>query len=220
MLVRSFDQIVSLISATSGDSIEASLSAARSRAIRSLCAIIAFADLEPVPVGERFSTTPGAITSFDEKITPPMMRCLGTAARSLPPGSRKPRSGVGGCSCGKSDIVPPGNAVLGKDHGGVVAQQRFQSGGKRRDPGRLQRRDHDILRTQRRRIVGSLNLAFELGVADPQGQAVFLHRVEMRPAHHAGDVMTGQRQSHREMAADGAAPKTHIRIELKFLPRG
>ena len=74
----------------------------------------------------------------------------------------------------------------------------------RRNPGCLQRRDHDILRTQRRRIFGRLDLAFELGVPDPQGQAVSLHRFEMLPAHHAGNVMTGPREPHREMAADGA----------------
>ncbi len=204
MLVRSFDQIVSLISATSGDSIPASLSAARSRAIRSLSRSSHSPTRSRFRSGDRFATTPGATTSLDEKITPPMMRSLGTAARSLPPGSRKPRSGVGGWLCRKPDIVPPGNAVLGEDHGGVVAQQRFQPGGEGRDPGRLQRRDHDILRTQRRRIVGGPDLAFEFGVTDPQGQAVFLHRFEMRPAHHAGDVMTGQRQPHRKMAADGA----------------
>jgi hypothetical protein len=39
---------------------------------------------------------PGAVISFDEKITPPMIRSFDTADRSWAPGSRKPRSGGGG----------------------------------------------------------------------------------------------------------------------------
>ena len=35
-------------------------------------------------------------------------------------------------------------------------------------------------------------------------QAARLHRLEMRPAHDAGHLMSGQRQPHRKMTADGA----------------
>ena len=54
------------------------------------------------------------------------------------------------------------------------------------------------------RIVGGLHVGLEFGVADPKRQAVCLHGIEMRPAHHAGDVVAGQRKPHRKMAADGA----------------
>ena len=97
MLVSSLDQIVSLICATSGDSILASFSAARSLAICSLARSSHSPISNRLRSGERFAATPGATISLDEKITPPMIRSLGIAARSRPPGSRKARSGTGGC---------------------------------------------------------------------------------------------------------------------------
>ena len=96
MLVSSFDQMVSLICATCDDWIDAPLSAARSRSIRSLWRSSHSPTSSMLRSGERLATTPGAITSLEEKITPPMIRSLGIAARSWPPGSRKPRSGGGG----------------------------------------------------------------------------------------------------------------------------
>ena len=96
MLVRSLDQIVSRISRTGGDWIEASLSAARSRSIRALARSSHSPTSSMLRSGERLATMPGATTSFDEKITPPMIRSGATMARNAPPGSRKPRSGGGG----------------------------------------------------------------------------------------------------------------------------
>ena len=96
MLVKSFDQIVSLIRATGGEWIAAAIRAARSRSIRSLRRSSHSPIRSMLRSGERFATLPGAITSFDEKITPPMIRAFGIAARNRPPGSRKQRSGGGG----------------------------------------------------------------------------------------------------------------------------
>src|SRR5260221_3735547 len=89
MLVISLDQIVSLIRITGGDWIEASLSTARKRSIRSLARSSHSPTSSLLRSGERFSTTPGSTTSLDEKITPPTIRSLETTARRRPPGSRK-----------------------------------------------------------------------------------------------------------------------------------
>src|ERR1700694_758289 len=102
------------------------------------------------------------------------------------------------------DIVPPGNAVLGKHDRRVVPQQRPQAGGESTDPGRLQRADDDILRTQRRRVVRCVHPGREFSVADTKLQAFCPGSFQMRPAHHAGDLMSRQREPHRKMAADGA----------------
>ena len=96
MLVKSLDQIVSLIRGTGGELIEAPVRTARSFSIRSLPRSSHSPIRSMLRSGERFATLPGAMTSFDEKITPPMIRAFGIAARSRPPGSRKARSGGGG----------------------------------------------------------------------------------------------------------------------------
>ena len=74
--------------------------------------------------------------------------------------------------------------------------------------------------TQRRRIVGCLHLGLELGVADPKRQAVGLDRFEMRSPHHAGDVVSGQRQPHRYVAADGARTENANTHEVEVLLKG
>ena len=84
------------------------------------------------------------------------------------------------------------------------AQQRPERIREGADARRLQRADDEILGTEGRGIVGSRNFRGELGVTDAKRQAVRLDRCQMRPAHHAGDVVTGARKPHREMAADGA----------------
>ncbi len=154
--------------------------------------------------GERLATMPGATISFDEKITPPMMRSLRDRGAQAPARIEKAEVGRRRMIGAKPDIVPPGNPVLREHHGGIVAQQRRQACGERADPGRLQRADDDILRAQRRGIVGGFDPGRERGVADPQRQAFGLHRFEMRSAHHAGHFMACQREPHRKMAADGA----------------
>jgi len=54
----------------------------------------------------------------------------------------------------------------------------------------LQHADDDILRAKSCRIVGRFNPRRELGVPDTQRQAFRLHRLQMRSAHHAGNVMS------------------------------
>jgi hypothetical protein len=49
-----------------------------------------------------------------------------------------------------------------------------------------------------------MDLGDEFGVADAQLQAMAAHRLQMRSAHHAGDLMAGARQPDRKMAADRA----------------
>ena len=172
MLVRSFDQIVSLISATSGDSIAASFSAARSRAIRSLCAIVAFADQEPVAVRREVRDHAGRdhfIGRKDHAADDALLRDRGAQP---PPGSRKPRSGVGGWFAARPISYHQGMPFCAKTTAVSSPSSGFRPVARAATPGRLQRRDHDILRPERRRIVGRLDIGLELGAADPQGQAV------------------------------------------------
>ena len=100
ILVRSFDQMVSRICAGGADAIDAPSRAALSLAMRSLARSSHSPIRSMLRSGVRLTTTPGSITSFAEKITPPMMRSFGTAARNAPPGSRKERSGGAGCAAG------------------------------------------------------------------------------------------------------------------------
>jgi hypothetical protein len=96
MLVRSFDQIASRIRGAGGEAIAAASSSPRKPSIRAPARSSHSPTTSMLRSGERLATTPGATTSFDEKITPPMMRWRETTARSAPPGSRKERSGIGG----------------------------------------------------------------------------------------------------------------------------
>jgi hypothetical protein len=91
---------------------------------------------------------------------------------------------------------------------------------KRTDAGRLQRADDDILRPEIGRIVRCLHARFELGIADAQRQAICLDGGKMRPARHAGHLMSGKRQSHRKMAPDGARAEDAYPHERKFLSEG
>src|SRR6478609_6720382 len=124
---------------------------------------------------------------------------------------------------GQAEIVPPGNAVLRKHHSRVVAEQRLQAGGKSGQSRRVQCADDEILRAERRRVVGRRNLCREGGFADTQRQAVCLHRFKMWSAHHAGNVMSGESESYRKMAADGARTEnadTHGSDVLELICRG
>ena len=50
----------------------------------------------------------------------------------------------------------------------------------------------------------AFTLALVSASADAKGEPARFDRRQMRPAHHAGDLMAGLRQPHRKMAADGA----------------
>ena len=117
----------------------------------------------------------------------------------------KPRSGGAGWSLGRpmsyhqgmpfcaktTAVSSPSNGLAGRSASAAT-------------PVAFKRADDEILRAERGRVVGSLDLGREFGVAGAQRQAVASHRLQMRPAHHAGHLVAGQRQPHRKMAADGA----------------
>jgi hypothetical protein len=96
MLPISLVQIASRIRDSGGDCTPASMSAARSRSIRSLARSSHSPTNSMFRSVELLATIPGAAISFAEKITPPMIRSFGIAARNRPPGSRNARSGAGG----------------------------------------------------------------------------------------------------------------------------
>ena len=224
MLVRSFDQIVSRISVTSGDSIAASFSAARSCAIRALGRSSHSPIRSRLRSGERLAATPGAMISLDENTTPPTIRSFGIAARRRPPGSRKARSGTGGCFAESPISYHQGmpfcantTAVSSPSRGCRPVSEAGQA-------GRLQCADDDILRSERGGIVRCAHLGLEFGVSDAQREAIGLHRIEMRAPHHAGNIMPCQREPHRKMAADGARTENaypHVKevlLEGMFVP--
>ena len=163
MLVRSFDQIVSLIRVTGGDSIDAPSSVLRSCAMRSLCAVVAFADQKPVALRRQVFDHAGLdhlVRRKDHAADDPPLRDRGAqAAAGIEKGKVGRRRMIGR----QPDIVPPGNAVLREDDRGVLAQQRPKAVRKAGHPGCFQRADDEVLRAERRRIVGGLDLRRELG---------------------------------------------------------
>ena len=165
-------------------------------------AVVAFADQEPVPLGREIC---------DQAWLDDLVRRKDHAADDALPGDcgTQRAAGIEKGEIGRrrmvlrqADIVPPGNAVLCEQDRCGGGEQRFEAGGKTVDTGRLQRADHEVLFAEIGRIVGSLHFGRDLGVSDAQRQALCLHRLEVRSAHHAGDIMAGLRQPHRKMTAD------------------
>ena len=68
----------------------------------------------------------------------------------------------------KPDVVPPGNAVLGEHHSGVVARAAAAARDEAFERVRLQRADDKLLRTQRRRVVGCLHARGKFGRPRPE----------------------------------------------------
>ena len=154
--------------------------------------------------GVRFSTTPGAITSLEEKITPPTMRSLGIAARKAPPGSRKERSGGAGWLFGRPMSYHQGMPFWAKMMAVSSPSSGFAPSASAAHAGGLQGADDDVLRAEIGRIVGRLDRGVEFCPPTRSVRPLFLHRRQMRPAHHARHLVAGTRQPHRKMAADGA----------------
>ncbi len=69
---------------------------------------------------------------------------------------------------------------------------------------RLQADDHEILRTQLRRIVGAARPHHMLFIADQQFEAVLAHGSEMGAARDQADIGLRPRQLDAEIAADRA----------------
>ena len=66
--------------------------------------------------------------SFDENTTPPTISCFGIAGAQASAGIEEGQVRHRRMRRRKPDIVPPGNAILRKHHGGVLAEQRLQTG--------------------------------------------------------------------------------------------
>src|SRR3984893_5259879 len=104
----------------------------------------------------------------------------------------------------KTDVVPPGNAVLGEHDRSVVAEQRRQPRDQAAKGIGFQRADDNILPPEPRRVVRCVHFRQELVASNAQRQASRLRRLKVRPAHHAGHLMSGQPEPYRKMGADGA----------------
>lgn len=144
-----------------------------------------------------------------ERITPPMIRAFrDRGAQSTAGIARKERLGGGGWCFRKPDVVPPGNAVLGEHHGGVVAEQRCQAGCRCTDTGGLERADDDILPGQT--PPGSSDaLMSAANSTSPtrSAKAIAPDGFRCARASHRTPSLPGQCEP-REMAADGAARGT------------
>ncbi len=196
ILVSSFVQIASRMSATGGDSSFASVSALRSLVMRSLIAVVAFADQQAVAV-RRDVVRP-------RRARPPRWRRTPRRRRSAP--SRSSCAGV------RRDRGRKGRAVPGAAAAGRCCTTRECRSARTRSrcPGRAAER--------RRRRGPEAPVAFSVLITTSCGpscagspealtfarhsrrrrRAVFsplrAHRLEMRPAHHARNLMAGARR--------------------------
>ena len=205
MLPISLVQIVSRIRGSGGDCIEASSSAARSRSIRSACAVVAFADQQHVSIGGVVDDNSGRdqlIGRKDHAADDPLpwrqRRARGRRDResSSPEAADDPRAGRG--------------RTTTECRSGQTRPRCRRAAAARRPAARLLRPvAFSVLMTKScgPSAAGSSD-AFTRAEnsASPHAkrQAVRLHRLEMRPAHHAGHIMPGKRKPHRKMAADRA----------------
>ena len=160
MLVSSLVQIVSRMLATGADVIEAALSAARSRSIRALPRSSHSPTSSMLRSGERLATIPGAIN---------LVRGKDHAADDPLPGNGRSQLAAG---IEKAEVRRHGThrrpSPISYHQGmpfwaNTTAVWSRSSGGRpvARLPTRvrLQRRDHDILRPQLRRVVRRLDAA-------------------------------------------------------------
>ena len=114
--------------------------------------------------------------------------------------------------------IPPWNAVHRRDHGGLGPEQRTELFSRFMRLVGLQRANDVILRPEIGRIgtggdPSDLFLAF-----DDQLEAVLADGVKMGAPDDRRNLMAGQREFRREIAADRSRPKTQI-FMVRFLPK-
>ena len=101
--------------------------------------------------------------------------------------------------------VPPGDAVDRGHQRGLLADQGLDGRRGRGQRVRLHRDDDEILRPELAGVVRALRMDHDGLAAAAQGQAIGLHRRQMRTARDAAHLRSaGARQSRRHVPADGA----------------
>jgi hypothetical protein len=102
--------------------------------------------------------------------------------------------------------VPPGDAVLGRDHNRAGPEQLGQLRGDGFDLVRLEGQDHDILCAGLTQAARGLDVARHMfgSVFLDQLQSVLADRLEMRTARDQGNVFTRECELGAHQAADGA----------------
>src|SRR5690606_5188779 len=114
--------------------------------------------------------------------------------------------------------VPPGDAVLSRDHGGIRAEQRLHLLGDLPGLVRLESDDHVVLWAQVGRVLGRRHFRDLLFAINDQLKAVVLNRFQMRTASDQRNVDAGELQENTDMGADGArSVDTNLH---SFLPGG
>ena len=103
----------------------------------------------------------------------------------------------------QADLVPPGNAVLGEDDGGVLAEAAAWAGDQSRHAVAFSVLITTSCGPSCGRIVGAFTLA-EVLAADAQCEAIVPDRRQMRSRASRTNRHAGARQPDRKMAADGA----------------
>jgi len=101
--------------------------------------------------------------------------------------------------------VPPGNAVLRRDHQGVRPDQRHQVGYHRGDLVRLHAQDHHVLHAEvGHAVAGCQARHFPAAVGLDECHAVGAHRLQVGAADHHAYLFADAGQTHGQIAADGA----------------
>ena len=100
--------------------------------------------------------------------------------------------------------VPPGNAVLGEHHAGILSQERRGLLGKSAEQVGLQGDENKILQSEAGGALGGAHPPADRVLAVNQGYPLVAHRLKMRAARDDRDVVPGRRELRSEMAANRA----------------
>jgi hypothetical protein len=114
--------------------------------------------------------------------------------------------------------VPPWNAIYCRDNRGIVQQQREKLRSARIGLMCLQRTDHDVLSTKFFWLITRLNPGDLRVAVGQQFQTVLLDRPKMCAACNGSNVMSCQRQFHREITTNRASPE-NANLHVKRTPR-
>jgi hypothetical protein len=113
--------------------------------------------------------------------------------------------------------VPPRNAVLGGDDGGVGTQERFDERTGRRVGVGLEPQDDMVDGPDRGRVVGGVRMSDEIAAWTDDLHALLTERGEMWAARDEVDLDVGATQRGSHVSADGACTE-HSNLHMN-LPR-
>jgi hypothetical protein len=101
--------------------------------------------------------------------------------------------------------VPPREAVLRAENGGIRAEDGLETGGKVGQAVRLDPEEYHIGGTDGGQVTRDRRADLEVFLAD-DSKTPLLHGLQVRPPGEQGDVAPGSRQAGSDIAAYGAGP--------------